>query len=212
MRPQVSAHRAVEAPQGSAPIGLEWDLVHTDQQSPTKRRGVRRVLGWPLLIVMIVALWPATWGGLTGVAVVTGNSMERVYDPNDVLLTLRQSAYAVGDVISYKVPMDQDGAGRSVTHRIVAVDDSGEGPMFITQGDSNPSVDPWMVKAADITGKAVLRIPRIGSAFSGSAGLLLGAVAGLAVLVVLGTSRFGAGKRTPEITGHPSTNGHPLRS
>lgn len=202
----------IEASGGAASAAFDWDLVRTDEQSPAKPRGIRRILGWPLLMVLIVALWPAAWGGLTGVAVVSGSSMERVYDPNDVLLTLRQSAYAVGDVVSYTVPVDQDAAGKRVTHRIVAVDGAGEALVFTTQGDSNPAADPWRVTTADISGKAVLRIPRIGSAFSGSAGLLMAAGAGLAVLLVLGSSRSVARRRSPEATDQPSTNGHPLGS
>lgn len=160
-----------------------------DQQQPRTRGGARRVLGWLLLVMIVVALWPATWGGLLGITVVSGQSMEPEYETNDVVLTLRHLSYGVGDVISYKVPGGQDGAGGRVIHRIIAVDTSGVEPVFTTQGDNNPSVDPWSFGPSDVVGKATVRVPRIGVAFSGSNGLLLGAVAATAVLVVLWPSR-----------------------
>ncbi|WP_147454007.1 signal peptidase I [Tessaracoccus antarcticus] len=174
--------------------GAESDTVassprHAEQQQPRTRGGVRKVLGWMLLVMLVVAIWPATWGGLTGITVVNGHSMEPAYENNDMVLTLRHSSYAVGDVVSYKVPEGQDGAGGRVIHRIIAVDDSGVQPVFTTQGDNNPSVDPWRFSTTDIVGEATLRVPRIGGAFNGSSGLMLGAVVGFAVLVVLWPSR-----------------------
>jgi len=206
---QITRPLGGEASGGAASAWAEWDPGYADQPRPTNHGGVRKVLGWPLLVVMIVALWPAAWGGLTGISVVNGTSMESVYDTNDVVLTLRQSSYGVGDIVSYKVPTVLEGAGEQVIHRIVAVDDSAEEPIFTTQGDNNPSVDPWKISTADVVGKAVLHAPRIGAAFRGSNGLLLGAISGLAVSMGLYFSRSGAGKPAQKINGQPSTIGHP---
>lgn len=200
MTQEITRQVADDASGGAEFAAAEWAPRHAGQQQPKTLGGARRVFGWLLLVVIVVALWPATWGGLTGITIVNGKSMEPVYETNDVVLTLRQSSYGMGDVVSYEVPAGQDGAGGRVIHRIIAVDDSGEKPVFTTQGDNNPSVDPWEFSTSDVVGKATLRVPRIGAAFSGSSGLLLGAVAGFAVLVVLWPSRSGARKSVQKPT------------
>ena len=154
----------------------------------------------------MVALWPATWGGLIGITVVNGHSMEPSFETNDLVLTVRHRFYEVGDVISYKVPEGQDGAGGRVIHRIIAVDDSNTTAVYTTQGDNNTSVDPWTFTTPDVVGEAALRIPGIGAAFNGSSGLLAGAAAGLLVLVLLWpsaprTHNGGPGTEPPETTG-----------
>ncbi len=151
--------------------------------------GARRVFRALLLVGVFALLWPATWGGLTEFTIVNGNSMEPVYGTNDLVLTVQQTSYEVGDVISCEVPAGQDGAGRRVIRRIIAVDDTGEKPVFTTQGDNNPSVDPWKVKNEEILGEAKLYVPRIGAVVGGSSGLMLGIVAGFAALVVFWPSR-----------------------
>lgn len=167
--------------------------------------GVRRVFGWALLVGLIALLWPATWGGLFGVTIVSGFSMQPAYETDDVVITMRQFSYDVGDVISYKVPEGQDGAGGRVIHRIINKDSNTAEPSFTTQGDNNPSVDPWVFTADDVVGEAMLRVPRIGAAFSGSNGLLVGAVAGFAVLVVLWPSKPTAENGKPEVDPDLST-------
>ena len=198
--------------QASGDAGIpwtEWDLENADQPQAIKNGGVRKLMGWPLLLVMIVALWPAAWGGLTGFSVVDGTSMESAYDTNDVVLTLRQSSYAVGDIVSYKVPAGQEASGQQIIHRIVAVENSADEPIFSTQGDNDPSLDPWKISTVDVVGKVVLHAPGIGAAFSGVNGLFLATISGLVVLVGLGRSWSGAGKAAKKDRGEPSTIGHP---
>lgn len=166
--------------------------------------GVRRIFGWALLAGLIALLWPATWGGLFGVTIVSGFSMQPAYETDDVVITMRQLSYDVGDVISYKVPEGQDGAGGRVIHRIIATDNSTAEASFTTQGDNNPSVDPWIFTADDVVGEAMLRVPRIGVAFSGSNGLLVGAVAGIAVLVVLWPSKPTGDNETSKVDPDPT--------
>ena len=199
MTQEITRQLADEASGGATFATAEWAPRHADQQP--RARGV---LGWLFLVVVIVALWPATWGGLTGITVISGNSMEPVYGINDVVLTLRQSTYVVGDVVSFTVPEGQEGAGGDVIHRIVAVDASGEQPVFTTQGDNNTSADTWKLSITDVVGRAVLRVPRIGVAFTGSSGLLLGAAAGLTALVTLRPSRPSARKSAQKPTVIPS--------
>ncbi len=165
-------------------------------------RGLKPILSWLLLALFVVALWPAVWGGITGVTIVDGQSMEPVYSSGDVVLTLRMPSYAVGDVISYQVPAGQNGAGGRVIHRIIATDDSGDKPVFTSQGDNNDSVDPWKFGTADVMGQAMLRLPGLGKVFSGSNGVMLGAAVGLGVMVLLWPSRSkkASARRSPEST------------
>lgn len=200
--------------QTSAYTGIpwtEWDLENSDQPQTNNSESVRKLMGWTLLLVMIVALWPAAWGGLTGFSVVEGTSMESVYHTNDVVLTLRQSSYAVGDVVAFEVPSAQEGSGEQIIHRIVAVENSGDEPIFSTQGDNNASLDPWKIGTVDVVGKVVLHTPDIGAAFGGVNGLLLGAISGFVVLVGLRHSWSGAVKPAKESDGQPSAIRHQSR-
>ena len=198
MTPENAQLEASEASQDRKEAGAVSAPTRAHPRNPRTLGGVRRILGWVLLVALIALLWPATWGGLFGVTVVSGHSMEPAYETNDVVLTVRQMSYEVGDVVSYKVPQGQDGAGGRVIHRIIAKDDGGAETSFTTQGDNNPSVDPWSFTTDDVVGEATLRVPRIGAAFSGSNGLLLGAVAGFAVLVVLWPFKPRAHNGAPE--------------
>lgn len=121
-------------------------------------RAVRTVLSWLLLAVAVIALWPAQWGGLTGLTIVSGQSMEPTYHTGDLIVTLRQPGYAVGDVITYLVPEGQPGAGGRAIHRIAELD----GASFTTRGDNNTADDPWRVTASDVTGRAVYQLPGAG--------------------------------------------------
>lgn len=200
MTPEHAQLELSDAYQDSEEAGAMGAHTRAHPREQRTLGGVRRILGWVLLVVLIALLWPATWGGLVGVTIVNGQSMEPAYETNDVVLTVRQMSYEVGDVVSYKVPQGQDGAGGRVIHRIIAKGDGGADTSFTTQGDNNPSVDPWSFTTDDVVGEAALRVPRIGAAFSGSNGLLLGAVAGVVVLVVLWPSRPGAHKSAQKPT------------
>jgi hypothetical protein len=65
----------------------------------------------------------------------------------------------VGDVIAYKVPGSDVGAGLTVIHRIIGGSAS---TGFITQGDNNPAPDDWRPKLADVEGSAWMVIPKGG--------------------------------------------------
>lgn len=148
---------------------------------------------WLALIAGVAALWPATWGGFTGLTVVHGASMQPTYQTSDLVFTLRQPTYEVGDIVSYEVPAGQPGAGGRVIHRIVSFADE-QPVVFTTKGDNNPEADAWLITSEDIFGKAVLQLPGIGAGLtSRNYALLIGAVAGFVVLVLLWpSSRRGA--------------------
>ncbi|GAB2623374.1 signal peptidase I [Pseudactinotalea suaedae] len=159
-------------------------------ESPTRSRAAT-ILGWLLVAVAAALLWPAQWGGLTGLTIVSGHSMEPTYYTGDLVVTWRQAGYEPGDVVSYTVPDDQPGAGGHVIHRVATADrlDSGE-MVYTTVGDNNPAADQWTLTADDIAGAAVLHVPGLGR-FLGPAVLpilVAGALGGI-VTVMLWSSR-----------------------
>jgi signal peptidase len=147
-------------------------------------RFVRRALRlWraAVLGILAAALFAAL-SGLVGspvrVVVVAGESMEPTMSSGDAALTLRRSSYARGDVVAYRVPAGEPGAGTIVIHRIVRSTPQG----FLLQGDNNEGLDPWSPGYGEIVGERVLTIPKLGLAVG-----FLRSVFGLALLAALVT-------------------------
>ena len=113
--------------------------------------------------------------GFTGAVVLTG-SMAGTIEVNDMVVTRRQSAYDVGDVVTYR----RAGARSTTTHRIVARTEDG----FITRGDANNG-DDAAIREQEIIGKVVAVIPKIGAVtafLQFPAGVLALLLAGAALL------------------------------
>src|SRR5436309_5260616 len=53
------------------------------------------------------------------------------------------AAVRVGDVITFNDPYVK---GRFVTHRVVRIIPTKQGPAYRTKGDANPSRDPWTIR------------------------------------------------------------------
>ena len=91
--------------------------------------------------------------GYSSAVVLTG-SMSGTVDPDDLIITHKQSEYEVGDVVTYRT------GGTPVTHRIVSESDKG----YRTKGDANNTDDGADIPKEDVVGKVVLVIPKIGAA------------------------------------------------
>jgi signal peptidase len=113
-----------------------------------------------LFVVAVALLWPARYGGITGLTVVSGHSMEPTFHTGDLLLSIKQPSYRVGDIVSYTVAPGQPGAGGRVIHRIIAVDASGH---YQTRGDNNPDIDPWRSTARDVMGREIFSLAGAGT-------------------------------------------------
>lgn len=85
--------------------------------------------------------------------VVISESMEPNINKNDIIFVKKQKTYAIGDVVTY---IDAD--GRSITHRIIAIDISG----YTLKGDDNSYSDPGIISADQIIGKVIAMIPHDG--------------------------------------------------
>ena len=136
------------------------------------RRAARRVArllialaGVATLVFALVVLIP----GMLGLEryVITGGSMAGSIERGDLVVAEPRpvSDLVVGDVITYLPPADS-GITQLVTHRIIAVEPSPDGPLFRTQGDANASADPWQFMLAGETQAVVVTtVPALGWVF-----------------------------------------------
>ena len=81
-----------------------------------------------------------------------GDSMIPTIQSNSLDVLWRQNAYAFGDIIAFKTPQ------YTVLHRIVEARTDG----YITKGDANNVVDPWIVPKQDVIGKLIFSVPHLG--------------------------------------------------
>lgn len=122
-----------------------------------------RVLGLGVVLVAWAQLLrPVSLGGPVDYLVIRGDSMLPTYRTGDLVIVREAQAYGPGDIVAYRVPAGELGAGRLVIHRIVADSPSG----FVIQGDNNPAPDPWQPTPRDVVGRAWVVIPGIGRVLS----------------------------------------------
>lgn len=152
------------------------------------------VAGWALrfaalaLAVVLAAVWlellrPVSLGGPAGYTIVSGSSMVPTLASGDLVVTMAQSSYEIGDVIVYEIPPGESGAGVRIIHRIVGGSaESG----FEVQGDNRDSVDSWRPTTTDIVGEVRVSAPRMGDALLFlRTGLGIAILAGLLTLFVV---------------------------
>jgi signal peptidase I len=127
---------------------------------------LRRIAGWlrVALVLAFFAFWivclrPQALGGPAGYALVAGTSMEPTMHTGDVVIVHAQPHYGVGDVIAYRVPEGQAGAGAQVIHRIIG---GNERTGFVVQGDNRTAPDVWHPRHAEIVGSEWAHVPKLG--------------------------------------------------
>jgi signal peptidase I len=116
------------------------------------------------VIAIVVMLWavtlrPQVLGGPATFVAVRGSSMLPTFEHGDLVVVESVATYQVGQVVAYKVPAGEVGAGHVVIHRIVSGDASRG---FTMQGDHNTAPDPWRPKQADMVGVAAFRVANAG--------------------------------------------------
>ena len=104
-------------------------------------------------------LWfclPQALGGRAGWVLVSGTSMLPRLHTGDLVLVEHRSSYHVGEVIAYRIPDGQVGAGHVVIHRIVG----GNGRTgWKMRGDNRTARDLWHPTNHDVIGSKLVRIP-----------------------------------------------------
>jgi signal peptidase I len=161
----VSGARGDAAVRSVAASTAEHDARSRERAERSSARRVRSALAWTLLafaaLSWFAALRPQGMGGPAAYVMVQGISMEPTLHTGDVVVVHRASSYLPGDLVAYRVPAGDVGAGNVVIHRIVG--GSAEAG-FVTQGDNNPTTDDWHPKASDIVGKKWVVLPKLGRA------------------------------------------------
>jgi len=111
------------------------------------------------LAFLAALLWfclPQALGGRAGWVMVSGTSMLPHLHTGDLVLVEHQSSYRVGEVVAYRVPKGQTGAGFVVIHRIIG----GNGQTGWTmKGDNRTAPDLWHPTNHDVIGAKRVRIP-----------------------------------------------------
>ena len=147
---------------------------HPVDGSPSARR-ITELLGslrrpvnviFAVVLVAVVSVWwvvlrPTSFlGGPATFVTVKGTSMLPTLKTGDFVLAEAQPTYKVGDLVVYRVPRGQIGAGDDLIHRIVAGNAT---TGFTLKGDNNPAPDPWIVPRSDVLGKEALAVPGLGN-------------------------------------------------
>lgn len=134
--------------------------------SPRSRHGIHRVrwvLAW-VATLLVAAGWftmlrPTVWGGPISYIVIRGTSMLPTYQPGDLVLVLAAEEYGPGDVVAYRVPEGDFGAGMILIHRVIG-GSAEEG--FVLLGDNNDEEDEWNPREAEVVGRPVAYVPAAG--------------------------------------------------
>ena len=111
-----------------------------------------------VLVFWVLVLRPAALGGPTSYIIIRGSSMLPTYAPGDLVIVQTAAEYRVGDIVAYRVPDGDIGAGLIVIHRIAALDQH----HLSLRGDNNAAPDPWQPLRGDVIGRAWLAVPGFG--------------------------------------------------
>lgn len=134
-------------------------LPHGAGVRPQRRYGRTVVLIAAQLAIVGVLGWyclPQRFGGRAAWVMVSGTSMLPRLHTGDLVLVEHRSSYHVGEVVAYRVPQGEVGAGYVVIHRIIG----GNGRTgWRMKGDNRTAPDLWYPTDHDVIGSKLLRIP-----------------------------------------------------
>jgi signal peptidase I len=160
-----AARQARHAVAPAAPVAV---TASAEADRPSVLQRLASLLGTVFMVLAVVAvlffaIGPRFFGYQTA-TMLTGSMAPEIV-PGDVVVTTLQPVgeIAVGDVISYHIPVEDH---RVETHRVVEVIRGADGTTAVrTKGDANESVDPWL---ATLDGDSVYEvaavIPQVGNA------------------------------------------------
>lgn len=170
---------------------MSTQTAHVGITGRSARASRRRLvnIAFIVAVVALAAVWavtlrPQALGGPASYVLVRGQSMEPTYHSGDLVLVRAAPSYEVGDIVAFRVPDDDLGAGIILIHRIIGGSAS-EG--YQLKGDNNDSPDAWLPRDTDVVGKAWIEVPRLGSllALVRDPLMLASLAAGIAAAMVL---------------------------
>lgn len=149
---------------------------------------VAAFVGWFLTFA------PTTVGGPATYIWVSGTSMEPTLVTGDLVILRRSETYLPGEVVAFRIPVGEPGAGTFVIHRIIG-GSGAEG--FVMQGDNKPQPDPWHPTTSDILGAQWLSVSGGGKYLNliRTPTVFASLAAGLIVFTVMASG--GGGKNSP---------------
>lgn len=133
---------------------------------PSRSRWRARAVASWVALVLFVAGWgvflrPQFLGGPATFVGVSGISMTPTMHDGDLALVSRRSTYRRGDIVAYRIPTGQPGAGHNIIHRIVG----GDGRTgYVTRGDHNGWDDVWHPTNHDVLGEVSVHLPLVAKA------------------------------------------------
>ena len=160
----------------------------------SRRNGVFAAVFLVVAVAWLLTLRPQQLGGPADYVMIRGTSMLPTFRSGDLVIVKQRSSYGMGDVIAYKVPADDLGAGLVVIHRIVG-GSATDG--FVTKGDNNAADDDWRPTAEDVLGTPAVRVPLLGGLLAFFHAPLPLACLGGAIAIAL-VFDMGQNKRTAE--------------
>jgi len=134
--------------------------IPIEKRSAIKGRKTKNsTKGWiAVSILCVLIVWTST--GLLGFypTVILSGSMRPTMDVGDIAIvtSVDPSKIHVGDIIQYFYEHEMH------LHRVIDIRQEGSTRLFVTKGDDNPSPDPELVIPAQIRGKLIFNIPKLG--------------------------------------------------
>ena len=137
------------------------------------------------LVGLIILATVAIGTGRVACHVTNGVSMSPTYHTGDLVMVAQASSYHTGQVVAYH---GGPGGHLVVLHRIIG----GNARGWVMKGDNNQSIDPTHPTTAQVIGRVVLHIPKVGAALTSpiTRDLLLGVV-----LVIVGALLMNSGTK-----------------
>jgi signal peptidase len=134
-------------------------LPTTRKPTLRSRKSQTSIKGWlAISIFMVLIVWTST--GLLGFypTIVASGSMRPTLDVGDIAVVIPAdpSKIQLGDVIQYSQK------GEMTLHRVFDIQQTEGSRLFITKGDANPIPDSDPILPAQIRGKLILTIPKLG--------------------------------------------------
>lgn len=131
-----------------------------------------------LALAVALGVVPRVMGGAA--LTVLSDSMEPTYSAGDMVVSVPDDRYGVGDVVTFQPRSDDP---TLITHRVVSVEQGPEGTRYVTRGDANGADDEPLV-ADQVMGEVIYSVPAVGHLAQalGSHRSALISVAGLCLL------------------------------
>jgi signal peptidase I len=154
----------------------------------------RPTVGAVATLMLLAAWWvvlrPQSLGGPAAYVIVSGESMEPTLRGGDLVAVWRRPSYGAGEIVAYRIPEGDPGAGAVVIHRVI---DGSATVGYRLRGDNTQGPDLWRPRSPDVIGRVWVRVPGAGRVLAPLLSpLWLGLVAGVSAALSVLLSGFPA--------------------